>query len=191
LRSKNIIHSQDSKLHKTEMAESLAPLQEVLNSVLARLAVLENNAGIVPSTKTATAAETSTPSVVTAYDEFLSTYLPPFTASCATLENTGLSPVISASVNKAFGTTLRSFIAAATECQKPSNMADLTPFFAEFSSSNKDVDRELKRDAWDNHIKSIKEGLSVMNWVMEGKPKEYILEGECVYIYIECVCDCI
>lgn len=53
----------------------------------------------------------------------------------------------------------------------------LTGFFKAFGAGSQAVDKEMKRDQWDNHIKSVKEGLSSMNWVMESKPKQYILEG--------------
>ena len=146
------------------MAESLAPLQEQLDSILARLAALEcgtpPTASKISSGGKSSAAPSSSSGaspVLSAFDDYTKAKLAPFVDACAVLEKDGFDPIVAKTVAATWGTVLRSFLAASTECPKPSNPQDLTPFFKEFSANNTAVDRAMKRDMWDNHIKSVKE----------------------------------
>lgn len=150
-----------------------APLQDLLDTVLNRLAALEASAGITPpaassASKEAGASEDAAPQVA-AYDAYMEKAVLPLAATCdkiGTLENLGTL------VKDAWG-SIRDIVLLASRSKKPGNVPmDLQPHLKPTQTALEAI-RKLRLDRkYDWHIKSIIEMAACLSWILIAPPPQ-------------------
>lgn len=161
----------------------LQPLQELLDSVLARLDCLESKVGVSPPTrsKTAPAAAASPPPpslaipsmdsspAVKAYDAFLETSVSSMADACNALG--GMKDM--GQLVKDAWSSIATIIAIASKAKKPADVpAELQPLLGKTQESIKQMQAlRLDRD-YDFHCKAILESNAALSWILIAPPPQ-------------------
>ena len=101
------------------------------------------------------------PRSIKAYDSYCTTYLDPFVSACNKL---GGDAVVAGDLIKEAWTEMRIFLLRATACKEPPQAALpvlLTPVFDKVKA----LDKAIKRNEWEKHLKTCKEGCQSLNWL--------------------------
>lgn len=143
---------------------SAADLSPLLEQILSRLASIESSLGVATPAPIATSPSpssvTSSAPALAAYDEFLSTYLPPLTESSSILGNSVKDAA--QEVVKSF-TFMRNVINASTQCKEP-KQEELLAFITPVQESIRVISGLTKRDEWEKFNKTVSEGIGCLSW---------------------------
>lgn len=133
---------------------------EEINKRLGNIEVaLGLSAGSLSSANDKTTADI--PRSIKAYDSYCSTYLDPFVASCNKL---GGDAAVAGDLIKEAWSEMRIFLLRASACKEPaptSLPSLLTPVFDKVKA----LDKAIKRNEWEKHMKTCKEGCQALNWL--------------------------
>ncbi|CAM9626675.1 unnamed protein product [Chrysoparadoxa australica] len=158
------------------------PLQQKLEELESRLAQVEASTGLSPTSskggvagfKAPAAASSSSSPFVTAYDEYSTRCLNPFLAVTKTLG--GAAETGGEIVGRAWAAQ-RAFLVMASQCKKPAQ-DKMGSLLADVSAEIKAANSNVSRDEFENHTKTISEGLGCLSWLAvappAGTPKEMI-----------------
>lgn len=159
----------------------LQPLQELLDSVLSRLDVLEAKVGVSPSSKSKTAAAPPAPPVppsppagdsspaVKAYDAFLEASVTPLVHACNALggmQNMG-------QLLRDAWTSIRTIIVIASKAKQPADVPkELQPHLKDTQAALTEI-RKLRLDRnYDDHVKAILESSAALSWILIRPPPQ-------------------
>lgn len=155
------------------MSEQLKPLGGVLDDVIRRLAIVERQVGITPSSTGNPSSLSSSDDVnprLIAYDEHVSRALQPFIDACTSLgpemENMGRSI-------KEIWSGMRQLVTLGTMYQRPSSgtIAEaLQPHLVPCQQSMSILQKARIDRKFDYHIKATLEMLSCVSWVVMAPP---------------------
>lgn len=150
------------------MSEQLKPLGGVLDDVIRRLAIVERQVGITPSSSLSSSDDVN-PRLI-AYDEHVSRALQPFIDACTSLgpemENMG-RPI------KEIWSSMRQLVSLGTVYQRPStgSIAEaLQPHLVPCQQSMSIIQKARIDRKFDYHIKAMLEMLSCVSWVVMSPP---------------------
>ena len=133
----------------------------LLNQVLARLDIIESKvnggSGGVPS---GSAAAPGLPPRIVAYDAYCTANLDPFVAACTKLGGDALEV---GNIIKAAWAEQRKFLLMATACKEPAPAA-LSGLLTNLGAQLQAAKKAVKRNEWENHTKTVSEGISCLNW---------------------------
>lgn len=164
------------------MADSVKPLQALLDKLTARLARVEATVGITGSPLSSPRASSSSSAAaaatavelaqqIVAYDEYVAQHLPKFVAAAAKL---GDEPKkLAAITEKAFGAQ-RAYLVMASQCKKPAtpnpeHLKDLQACLKEINALRDN------RSEFANHQNMVNEGIQALGWLcVEPAPKPFI-----------------
>jgi len=159
-------------------SKELAPLQNTLDSILSRLAQLENHAGVKPPVCVESSVESGSnasnevgPSSIAprleAYQNHMDKAVIPFVEACNTLD--GLKDI--GLKIKTIWVSIQSIIELATKCKKPSDIqSSLTIYLKPIQDAIGQI-RSVRLDRkFDWHIKAIMELLPCASWVIMTTP---------------------
>ena len=157
--------------------DELNRLKELLNKI-SNSENIQPNSDLVPvlqdvldKLKYGNSAASGIPRSIRGFDEYTSAKLDPFVAAANKL---GGDAKEGGSVVKACWDELRSFLEKAAACKEPSQ-ADLVQMFTQISQKAKSLSALTKRNEWENHLKTLSEGIGALNWVMvKPAPRDFI-----------------
>ena len=135
-------------------------MENTLGLIAERLANIEKALGISNDSQGA-ASSAELPRSIKAYDSYCSSYLDPFVASCNKLE--GDAVVAGELIKNAWG-EMRTFLLRATACKEPAQTA-LPGLLAPIFDKVKALDKAIKLNDWEKHMKTCKEGCQALNWL--------------------------
>ena len=181
LRELPVDYLSSSQIMSSKQPKELAPLQDLLDSVLSRLAALESHAGIVPPAPSAakhSVVETSpSPSAVhdghpavVAYDSFIESAVVPFCNSCCELE--GMQNTGDLFRNAWVG--IRTIVILASRSRMPAGTlhTELQPQLKPVQNALEEM-RKLRLDRkFDCHTKAIVELCGALSWVLIKPPPQ-------------------
>lgn len=165
------------------MADSVKPLQALLDKLTARLARVEATVGIagspLSSPRASSSAAAAAPAAaavelapqIVAYDEYVAQYLPQFVAAAAKLG--GEPKKLAAITEKAFSAQ-RAYLVMASQCKKPAtpnpeHLKDLQACLKEINALRDN------RSEFANHQNMVNEGIQALGWLcVEPAPKPFI-----------------
>eukprot|EP00617_Octactis_speculum_P015450 CAMPEP_0185766316 /NCGR_PEP_ID=MMETSP1174-20130828/35936_1 /TAXON_ID=35687 /ORGANISM="Dictyocha speculum, Strain CCMP1381" /LENGTH=471 /DNA_ID=CAMNT_0028449909 /DNA_START=39 /DNA_END=1454 /DNA_ORIENTATION=+ len=150
------------------------PLQEALDVLTARLEAVEGKLGIEgapPTSSGAKVAATEDAKSIKAYDAYCKANLEPFLAACAAI---GGDAVACGDLVKEGWDAQRAYLVMASQCKKP-KPADLPALQKPFQEVMKKANDGVGRGDFENHQKTVKEGMTALSWLfIEPKPRELI-----------------
>mmetsp|Transcript_799 Transcript_799/g.1168 ORF Transcript_799/g.1168 Transcript_799/m.1168 type:complete len:472 (-) Transcript_799:19-1434(-) len=153
------------------------PLENFLNNLEARIANVENILSVAPKKKDTAVKNESEVPFLTDYDEYCMEKLEPFIEVCKKLGE-GVSS--QADIVKKAWLAQKSILIMASKCKRPSPEAQPV-FFSKLmpiQETMKEAKSAISRNEWENHGKTVHEGLSCLNWLTvsppNGLPKETV-----------------
>jgi hypothetical protein len=162
----------------------LQPLQELLDSVLSRLDVLETKVGVSPSINRKAAPPPPPPPVprvstpppagdaspaVNAYDAFLETSVTSLVDACNAL---GRMQNMGQLLQRAW-TSIRTIIVIASKAKQPADVPkELQPHLKDTQAALSEI-RKLRLDRnYDDHVKAILESSAALSWILVRPPPQ-------------------
>ena len=139
-------------------------MESTLEEINKRLGNIEAALGLSVGSLSAGSGDksiTEIPRSIKAYDSYCTTYLDPFVAACTKL---GGDAVIAGELVKDAWSEMRIFLLRATACKEPAQTSLpslLTPVFDKVKA----LDKAIKRNEWEKHMKTCKEGCQALNWL--------------------------
>ena len=111
------------------------------------------------------------PRSIRGYDEYITAKLDPFVAAANKL---GGDAQEGGALVKACWNELREFLLKAASCKEPPQ-AEITKLFLPISTKAQGLGGLTKRNEWENHMKTLSEGVGALNWVMvKPAPRDFI-----------------
>jgi adenylyl cyclase-associated protein len=162
--------------------QELQPLQELLDSVLSRLDVLETKVGVSPPSKSKAASPPPVSLVppppagdgdaspaVKAYDAFLETSVASLVDACDALggmQNMG-------QLLKEAWTSIRTILVIAAKAKQPADIPkELQPHLKDTQTALNEI-RKLRLDRkYDDHVKAILESSAALSWIVIRPPSQ-------------------
>jgi adenylyl cyclase-associated protein len=157
---------------------NLQPLQDLVDSILSRLDVLESKVGVAPPTKQQKAPAPAAPlpvspssvgssPAVKAYDAFIESSVTPMAEACNALG--GMQDM--GSLLKESWSSIGTILAVANRAKKPTDVpAELQPLLGKTQASIKQM-QSLRLDrAYDDHCKAIMESNAALSWILVAPP---------------------
>lgn len=151
------------------------PLQAALDALSARVEAVEGKLGIegapVSSGGGNSVAVAQDAESIKAYDQYCNENLVPFLAACNAI---GGDAVACGAIIKEGWDAQRTFLVMASQCKKP-KPADLPKLLKGVQDAMQKANGCVERGAFENHQKTIKEGIVALNWLsIEPSPREFI-----------------
>lgn len=131
----------------------------LLNQVLARLSAIEAKVGGGAGGSSSDAAPGLPPRIV-AFDAYSTANLDPFVAAYTKLG--GDAEKAGNNIKEAWQ-AMRSFLLLATACKEPAQTA-LPALLKDLSAKLTAAKTFVNRNEWENHTKTLSEGISCLNW---------------------------
>lgn len=131
----------------------------LLQQILARLSVIENNLGIPAAGASDNSGPVDPPSI-RSFDQYCATHLDPFVAASKKLG--GDAEAAGKIVSDAWQ-EMRKFLVMASQCKEPAQAA-LAPLLQGVSVHMKAITALVKRNEWEKHVKTCSEGMGCLNW---------------------------
>ena len=153
----------------------MSELKPVLDLILSRLGTIEENLGISSSTNTE-----DIPKSIKAFDEYYQATIVPFTDVCTKL---GGDAITFGKLTADAWTEMRNFLLMASSCKEPPTTS-MSPLLAPIANKMKEIKSKINRNEWENHGKTVEEGVSSLNWlVIKPAPRDYVESsvGGCDY----------
>jgi len=139
---------------------TMSNVEALLNQVLARLSVIEAKIGGGAGGSSSDAAAPGLPPRIAAYDAYCTAYLDPFVAACTKLG--GDAEKAGNNIKEAWQAQ-RAFLLMATACKEPAP-ASLPSLLKDLSVKLSASKTLINRNEWENHTKTLSEGISCLNW---------------------------
>lgn len=130
----------------------------LLNQVLARLSVIEAkvNGGVSASGS----ADSGLPARIIAFDAYCTSFLDPFVAAYTKLG--GDAEKAGNNIKEAWA-AMRAFLLLASACKEPPQTA-LPGLLKDLSAKLSAAKNFVNRNEWENHTKTLSEGIAALNW---------------------------
>lgn len=138
---------------------TMSNVEALLNQVLARLSVIEAKIGGGAGGSSSDAAP-GLPPRIAAYDAYCTAYLDPFVAACTKLG--GDAEKAGNNIKEAWQAQ-RAFLLMATACKEPAQ-SSLPSLLKDLSVKLSAAKTLINRNEWENHTKTLSEGISCLNW---------------------------
>ena len=147
------------------MADEHAFLTSLLETVTARLSALDGGSSSTTTTTTSSSSSSTTTDskAIRAYDAYLQQALDPFVASAQALG--GQAVDLAALVQEAWGAQ-RDFLVMATAVKQPSADAQIVARLGGVQATIQKAQKAIQRNDYENHAKTIAEGLQALSWVV-------------------------
>lgn len=137
-------------------------MENTLELIAERLANIEKALGISSGSDNKGANSSSElPRSIKAYDSYCSSYLDPFVSACTKLG--GDAAIAGGLIKDAWG-EMRIFLLRATACKEPAPSA-LPGLLSPIFDKVKALDKAIKLNDWEKHMKTCKEGSQALNWL--------------------------
>ena len=153
----------------------MSELKPVLDLILSRLGTIEENLGISSSANTE-----DIPKSIKAFDEYYQATVVPFNDICAKL---GGDATIFGNLTADAWTEMHNFLLMASSCKEPPTTS-MSSLLAPIANKMKEIKSSINRNDWENHGKTVEEGVSSLNWlVIKPAPRDYVESsvGGCDY----------
>lgn len=149
----------------------MSNVEALLNQVLARLSVIEAKIGGGAGGSSSDGEAPSLPRSIIAYDAYCTAFLDPFVAACSKLG--GDAEKAGNNIKEAWQAQ-RAFLLMATACKEPPQ-SGLPPLLKDLSVKLSASKTFINRNEWENHTKTLSEGISCLNWLcIKPAPRDFI-----------------